>query len=73
MVMFGYFSWNCALSVDICFSWPPRTSWSQTVRVTSPSEAASVFTDDGAGADDDDGVGAAGRAGGQDEARHRAR
>ena len=43
IVTFGYFSWNAWLRRLICFAWPPRTSWSQTVSVTSPALATSTF------------------------------
>ena len=45
-LMFGYFAWNSSLSCFIWAAWPPRTSWSQTVRVTLPRAAASVRTDE---------------------------
>ena len=38
---FGYLASNCLLSSSICAFWPPRTSWSQIVNVTSPSAAMS--------------------------------
>src|SRR3954465_928911 len=45
MVTLGYLAWKAALSFCICSFWPPRTSWSQTVRVTGPSLAMSVLTE----------------------------
>src|SRR3954467_9546097 len=42
---FGYFAWNAALRRLICAAWPPRTSWSQTVSVTLPALATSIFFD----------------------------
>src|SRR6185503_6503750 len=44
IVTFGYFCWNCSLSCLIWAAWPPRTSWSQTVSVTSPAAATSGFS-----------------------------
>ncbi len=44
MVTFGYFSSKAALSCVICSFWPPRTSWSHTVRVMSPRLAISLVT-----------------------------
>ena len=44
MVMFGYLAWKASLSALICLAWPPRTSWSQTVSVTSPAlETSTAF------------------------------
>ena len=37
IVTFGYFASNASLSSVICAAWPPRTSWSHTVSVTSPA------------------------------------
>ena len=39
----GYLAWKLALSCLICLAWPPRTSWSQTVSVTSPAFATSIL------------------------------
>ncbi len=44
IVMLGYFAWNSLLSWLIWAFWPPRTSWSHTVRLTLPMPAASVLT-----------------------------
>src|SRR6266545_7834824 len=48
IVTFGYLAWNAVLSLRICSFWPPRTSWSHTVRVTGPSREMSVLTAPGA-------------------------
>ena len=42
---FGYFARNAALSCLICAAWPPRTSWSQIVSVTSPALATSILAE----------------------------
>src|SRR5665647_768074 len=46
ILMFGYFASNSLISWAIWAAWPPRTSWSQTSRVTAPILAASVWTAD---------------------------
>ena len=42
---FGYFARNAALRRLICAAWPPRTSWSQIVSVTSPALATSTLAE----------------------------
>ena len=42
---FGYFARNAALRRLICAAWPPRTSWSQIVSVTSPALATSILAE----------------------------
>src|SRR3954447_22721508 len=37
IVTFGYFAWNSLFRRVISAFWPPRTSWSHTVSVTSPA------------------------------------
>jgi hypothetical protein len=44
IVTLGYFSMKASLRAAICSAWPPRTSWSHTVSVTSPSSLMSVVT-----------------------------
>src|SRR5665647_2707045 len=46
ILMFGYFASKFLISSAIWAAWPPRTSWSQTSRVTAPILAASVCTAD---------------------------
>src|SRR5437879_1867202 len=42
ILTFGYFAWNSLLSWVTWAFCPPRTSWSQTFRVTWPAFAGSV-------------------------------
>ncbi len=42
---FGYFARNASLRRLICAAWPPRTSWSQIVSVTSPALATSILAE----------------------------
>ena len=42
---FGYVAMNASLRRLICSFWPPRTSWSQIVSVTSPALATSTLAE----------------------------
>ena len=45
ILTFGYWLRNAALRRLICAAWPPRTSWSQIVSVTSPAFATSILAE----------------------------